>query len=50
MHARSQSSHGEHKMKSDRSVVNGALLLGCWLAVSTSSVAAATLVARTLIA
>jgi len=37
-------------MKLGRSVTNGALLLGCWLAISTSSVAAAAIVARTLIA
>ncbi len=36
-------------MKPARSVVNGALLLGCWLAISTSSVAVAAIVAQTLI-
>jgi TM2 domain-containing membrane protein YozV len=50
MHVRHQPSLGAHKMIPGRSVANGALLLGCWLAISTSSVAAAAIVANALIA
>lgn len=37
-------------MKTGRRLIHGTLLAGCWLAISTSSVAAAAVVARTLIA
>lgn len=50
MHVRHQSSLGAHKMMPGRSVANGALLLGCRLSISASSVVAAAIVAKTLIA
>lgn len=50
MQVRRQSSLGAHKMIPGRSAANSALLLGSWLAISASSVAAAAIVARTLIA